>query len=44
VLCWQHHNELHTKGGERNFWSDVGVDPKVMADEMYQEYLERGNK
>ena len=44
VLCWSHHNELHTKGGERNFWSDVGVDPKIMADEMYQEYLDREGK
>lgn len=44
VLCWSHHNELHTKGGERNFWSDVGVDPKIMADEMYQEYQERKGK
>lgn len=41
VLCWSHHNELHTKGGERNFWSDVGVNPKIMADEMYEEYTER---
>jgi len=36
-LCFTCHSIFH-KRGERLYWEEIGVDPKVYADELYEEY------
>ena len=36
-LCFTCHSIFH-KRGERLYWEEIGIDPKVYADELYEEY------
>ena len=38
-LCFTCHSIFH-KRGERLYWEEKGIDPKVYADELYQEWRE----
>lgn len=37
-ICFQHHQDLTFKYGERKFWEMLGVDPLNYAQELYNEY------
>ena len=39
-LCFPCHN-LFTKRGERLVWEEIGVDPGIYADELWDEWQER---
>jgi len=42
-ICFQHHQELTFKYGERKFWEMVGIDPLSYAQELYNEYKQEYN-
>tara|TARA_S200002703_G_scaffold36660_1_gene31733 strand:+ start:1850 stop:2182 length:333 start_codon:yes stop_codon:yes gene_type:complete len=37
-ICFQHHQDLTFKHGERKFWEMIGTDPLTYAQELYNEY------
>jgi len=39
-LCFPCHS-IFQKRGERLYWQEIGVDPKIYADELYEEYQAR---
>jgi hypothetical protein len=41
-LCFTCHS-IFQKRGERMYWEEIGVDPKIYADELYNEYKENNN-
>jgi predicted HNH restriction endonuclease len=38
-LCFTCHSIFH-KRGERVYWEEINIDPKVYADELWEEYNE----
>jgi hypothetical protein len=36
-LCRAHHTELHREGNEAAWWHDMGIDPLVIAGELWLE-------
>jgi len=42
-LCFTCHSIFH-KRGERVYWEEINIDPKVYADELWEEYNERNTK
>jgi hypothetical protein len=36
-LCRNHHNDLHREGNEAAWWHDMGIDPLVIARELWVE-------
>lgn len=42
-ICFQHHQELTFKYGERKFWEMIGIDPLNYAQELYNEYQQEYN-
>ena len=42
-LCFTCHSIFH-KRGERLYWEEINIDPKVYADELWEEYNERNTK
>jgi hypothetical protein len=41
-LCAIHHNALHARGNERAFWRQHGIDPLIMARQLWLVTLSRG--
>jgi hypothetical protein len=39
-ICRTHHYHITFQRGERLFWEELNIDPKVYADELYQEWKE----
>ena len=42
-LCFTCHS-IFQKRGERLYWEELNIDPKVYADELWEEYNERNAK
>jgi len=42
-LCFTCHSIFH-KRGERLYWEEINIDPKIYADELWEEYNERNTK
>ena len=42
-LCFTCHSIFH-KRGERLYWEEINIDPKIYADEIWEEYNERNAK
>ena len=36
-LCVLHHNALHSRGNERSWWEDIGIDPLALAASLWDE-------
>lgn len=43
-ICFQHHQDLTFKYGERKFWERLQVDPIDYAIELYKEYKQEYEK
>ena len=44
VICFNCHQKIHTKYGEKKFWGMLNVDPRIKAKQMYQQYKEKYNE
>jgi hypothetical protein len=42
-ICFEHHQELTFKYGERKFWERLQVDPFNYSQELYSQYKEKHN-
>jgi len=42
-LCFPCHS-IFQKRGERLYWEEINIDPKVYADELWEEYKEKKNE
>ena len=43
-ICYHHHHELTFVRGERIYWQELGIDPKIYADKLYKHYKENINE
>lgn len=44
VICFNCHQKIHTKYGEKKFWGMLNVDPRIKAKQMYEQYKEKYNE